>query len=229
MFWEKWKSWTDLVVSLPTTTFQDYIKRKLTVSRRKANFETLEKLSWLLKKQQLTSWETGTFEAKFLTSALFWQMLEEAKITVTTISFPEAAIPLVSTKSRDLLEMGRRASISQSGYSIYACSVLNACPQSNPNQDFLVVVFYIIQSVEHWVTTDLKRTGSGDKIAYWSCKDSARNGKSTTMYAAFADSDNFIAQKQSNGLSTQLAKLQATKNWGTGKWKLITSRFLHWL
>ena len=57
-------------------------------------------------------------------------------------SFPEAVILLG--------EIGRWASVSRSGYSIYACSEtvieMNACVQSNWHQDFLVPDFCLFVS-----------------------------------------------------------------------------------
>ena len=60
---------------------------------------------------------------------------------------PRARDPLVSIKkSRPLGEIGRWASISHSGFSLYACSEtvieLEACAQSNRNQDFLLPVLW---------------------------------------------------------------------------------------
>lgn len=40
---------------------------------------------------------------------------------------------------------------------------LNACAQSNWNQNFLVLVFYFIQSVGRSITADQKCMGSGDE------------------------------------------------------------------
>lgn len=126
------------------------------------------------------------------------------------ILFPETTIVLVSTKKlRPLGEIVRWASINYSGYSLYTCleTVIEIWTHAHN------------QSVEGSVTTDLKRAGCEDEIAYG-------NGKSPIMYAAFAVCGNFIAQEQSNGLLTQVAKLQATKigAQGSGNWVLLVFR-----
>lgn len=72
------------------------------------------------------------------------------------ISFPEAAILLVSTKKTDLGEIGMWASMSHSGYFLYACweTVIELERRRifKPESGFLVSVFDFVQSVSRLVT-----------------------------------------------------------------------------